>query len=135
MKVDERYTSIWDLQIMVVGVVVSTILSYSWVYLVLGINSYPRSIFVIDGILLIGLLAGVRLPSRIIHENVIYQKKKKVLVVGAGDSGERVVREMKTRSEYRRQPIGFVDDQVSLVNQSIHGVRVLGTLGDLPRSY
>ena len=53
-------------------------------------------------------------------------------MVGAGDSGERVVREMKTRSEYSRQPIGFVDDQVSLVNQRIHGVRVLGTVGDLP---
>ena len=114
---------------MVVGVVVSTILFYGWVYWVLGINSYPRTVFVFDGVLLIGLLAGVRLPSRIFHEHVMYRKKKKVLVVGAGDSGERVVREMKTRSEYRRQPIGFVDDQLSLVNQRIHGVRVLGTLG------
>jgi FlaA1/EpsC-like NDP-sugar epimerase/lipopolysaccharide/colanic/teichoic acid biosynthesis glycosyltransferase len=127
-----RYTSIWDLQNILGGVLTSTILFYGWVYLALGINDYPRTIFAIDGILLVGFLAGVRLPSRIFRENVIYRKKKKVLVVGAGDSGERVVREMKTRSEYRREPIGFVDDQVALFNQRIHGVRVLGTLGDLP---
>ncbi|HYM87989.1 MAG TPA: SDR family NAD(P)-dependent oxidoreductase [Nitrospiraceae bacterium] len=127
-----RYTSIWDLQNMVGGVLTSTIMFYGLVYMGLGLTGYPRSIFVIDGVLLVGFLAGVRLPFRIYRESSIYQKKKKVLVVGAGDSGERVVREMKTRSEYRRQPIGFVDDQLALVNQRIHGVRVLGTLGDLP---
>src|SRR4029077_4426077 len=127
-----RYTSIWDLQVILGGVLTSTIMFYGWVYLALGINGYPRSIFVIDAVVLVGLLAGVRLPSRIFRENVIYRKNKKVLVVGAGDSGERVVREMKTRSEYHREPIGFVDDKVALFNQRIHGVRVLGTLGDLP---
>jgi len=127
-----RYTSIWDLQIILGGVLTSTVMFYGWVYWALGINDYPRTVFVIDAVLLVGFLAGVRLPSRIFREKVIYRKKKRVLVVGAGNSGERVVREMKTRSEYRRQPIGFVDDQVALLNQSIHGVRVLGTLGDLP---
>lgn len=128
-----RYTSLWDLKNIVGGVLVSTIIFYGWVYLALGINDYPRTIFVIDGVLLIGLLAGVRLPFRIFREAVIYRKKKRVLVVGAGNMGERVVREMKTRHEYHRQPVGFVDDQVVLLNQRIHGVRVLGTLGDLPR--
>ena len=128
-----RYTSIWDLQNIVGAVVTSTIVFYGLVYWALGINGYPRTVFVMDGVLLIGFLVGVRLPLRIFREAVIYRKKKKVLVVGAGNSGERVVREMKTRSEYHRQPIGFVDDQVALLNQRIHGVKVLGTLGDLPK--
>ena len=128
-----RYTSIWDLQNIVSGVLTSTMLFYGWVYWGMEIGNYPRSIFVIDCLLLIGFLTGVRLPSRIFREKWIYRKRKKVLVVGAGDAGERVVREMKTRPEYHCQPIGFVDDQVSLVNKRIHGVRVLGTLGDLPR--
>jgi FlaA1/EpsC-like NDP-sugar epimerase/lipopolysaccharide/colanic/teichoic acid biosynthesis glycosyltransferase len=128
-----RYTSIWDLQNIVSGVLTSTLLFYGWVNWGMEIGNYPRSIFIIDSLLLIGFLTGVRLPSRIFREQMIYRKRKKVLVVGAGDTGERVVREMKTRSEYHCQPIGFVDDQVSLVNKRIHGVRVLGTLGDLPR--
>jgi len=128
-----RYTSIWDLQNIVGGVLTSTLVFYGWVYWVMGIDNYPRSIFVIDSLLLVGFLAGVRLPSRIFRENLIYRKKKKVLVVGAGDMGERVVREMKTRPEFHCQPIGFVDDHIALMNKRIHGVRVLGTLGDLPR--
>jgi FlaA1/EpsC-like NDP-sugar epimerase/lipopolysaccharide/colanic/teichoic acid biosynthesis glycosyltransferase len=128
-----RYTSIWDLQKILSGVFGSTILFYGVVYWVLGIDNYPRSIFVIDSVLLVGFLAGVRLPRRIFREKAIYQKKKKVLVVGAGDTGERVVRELKTRSKYHGQPIGFVDDHFALINQRIHGVKVLGTLGDLPK--
>ena len=128
-----RYTSIWDLQNIVSGVLTSTMVFYAWVNWGIEIESYPRSIYVIDSLLLIGFLTGVRLPSRIFREKMIYRKRRKVLVVGAGDTGERVVREMKTRPEYHCQPIGFVDDQIALMNKRIHGVKVLGTLGDLSR--
>lgn len=128
-----RYTSIWDLQNILSGVLTSTLAFYGWVYWVMGVDNYPRSIFVIDSLLLVGFLAGVRLPTRIFREKLIFRKKKKVIVVGAGDMGERVVREMKTRPEYHCQPIGFVDDRIDLMNKRIHGVRVLGTLGDLTR--
>jgi FlaA1/EpsC-like NDP-sugar epimerase len=128
-----KYTSIYDLQNILSGVLTSTMLFYGWVNWGTDIVSYPRSIFIIDSLLLIGFLTGVRLPSRIFREKMIYRKRKKVLVVGAGDTGERVVREMKSRPEYHCQPIGFVDDQITLMNKRIHGVKVLGTLGDLPR--
>ena len=71
-----RYTSIWDLQNIVGGVLTSTIVFYGWVYLALGINDYPRSVFVIDSVLLVGLLAGVRLPSRIFREKRNLSKEK-----------------------------------------------------------
>ncbi len=128
-----RYTSLWDLQNILKGVLVSTVVFYGWVHWVMGISSYPRSVFAIDAILLIGFLGGVRLSSRVFRDKAVFQKKRKVLVVGAGDSGERIVREMKTRSVFNCQPIGFVDDNVALLNQRIHGVRVLGTIGDIPK--
>jgi FlaA1/EpsC-like NDP-sugar epimerase/lipopolysaccharide/colanic/teichoic acid biosynthesis glycosyltransferase len=128
-----RYTSVWDLQNIVSAVLTSALVFYGWITWVMAIPSYPRAVFAIDAILLVGFVAGVRLPSRIFSEVTIFQRKKKVLVVGAGDTGERVVREMKNRSEFHCQPIGFVDDRVGLLNQRIHGVRVLGTLGDLPK--
>lgn len=128
-----RYTSLWDLQNIVGGVLTSTLIFYGWVHWAMGIHSYPRSIFAIDAMLLIGFLAGIRLSSRVFRDKSVFQKKRKVLVVGAGDPGERVVREMKTRPAFGCQPIGFVDDNVELLNQRIHGVRVLGTVRDLPK--
>ncbi|MBS0152001.1 MAG: SDR family NAD(P)-dependent oxidoreductase [Nitrospira sp.] len=128
-----RYTSLWDLQNILKGVLVSTVAFVGWVYWVMGIYSYPRSIFAIDAILVVGFLAGVRLSSRVLRDKVVFQKKRKVLVIGAGDSGERVVREMKTRSVFNCQPIGLVDDNGLLLNQRIHGVRVLGAMQDIPK--
>jgi FlaA1/EpsC-like NDP-sugar epimerase/lipopolysaccharide/colanic/teichoic acid biosynthesis glycosyltransferase len=128
-----RYTSLWDLQNILKGVLVSTVAFVGWVYWVMGIYSYPRSIFAIDAILVVGFLAGVRLSSRVLRDKVVFQKRRKVLVVGAGDSGERVVREMKTRSAFNCQPIGLVDDNSLLRNQRIHGVRVLGAMQDIPK--
>ncbi|WP_447979343.1 polysaccharide biosynthesis protein [Candidatus Nitrospira bockiana] len=128
-----RYTSIWDLQRIVGGVLTSTVAFYYAVHVAMGVTDYPRSIFIIDSMLLIGFITGVRLPSRLLREKVIYRKKKKVLIIGAGDSGERVVREMKTHASYRYQPVGFIDDEAALLRQRIHGVKVLGTRKELPR--
>ncbi|MDF0666224.1 MAG: polysaccharide biosynthesis protein [Nitrospira sp.] len=128
-----RYTSIWDLQNIIGGVLTSTVIFYGWVHWGMEIYGYPRSIVAIDAMLLIGFLAGIRLSSRVLRDKSVFQKKRKVLVIGAGDSGERVVREMKTRAVFNCQPIGFVDDNVGLLNQRIHGVRVLGIVQDLPK--
>ena len=127
------YTSLWDLQNILKGVLASTVAFAGWVYWVMGIYSYPRSIFAIDAILVVGFLAGVRLSSRVLRDKVVFQKRRRVLVIGAGDSGERVVREMKTRSVFNCQPIGLIDDNGLLLNQRIHGVRVLGAMQDIPK--
>lgn len=126
-----RYTSLWDLRNIVVGVFSSTIILYAWTRWGMGVTEYPRSIFVIDAILLIGFSAGIRLPRRILREAVIYRPKKTVLIIGAGDRGERVVREMKLNPNSRYQPIGFIDDRASLRFKRIHGVKVLGARRDL----
>ena len=59
-----RYTSLWDLQNIVIGVLTSTGLLSDGCYWGMGVTDYPRSIFIIDAILLIGFMAGVRLPRR-----------------------------------------------------------------------
>ncbi|MGH7232364.1 MAG: polysaccharide biosynthesis protein, partial [Nitrospiraceae bacterium] len=128
-----RYTSIWDLQNIAGGVFSSTLVFYCCVHWGMGLKDYPRSVFIVDSILLLGFVTGVRLPSRLLREKVIYRRRTRTLIIGAGDSGERIVREMKTHASYRYQPIGFIDDQGSLLNQRIHGVKVLGTRKDLPR--
>jgi len=128
-----RYTSLWDFQNIIIGVSTSTLVFYGWVHWGMARVDYPGSIYAIDSILLVCLLTGVRLSSRLLREKVMYRQRKKVLVIGAGDSGERVVREMKSNASFSYQPIGFIDDDAALINKRIHGVKVLGSGRDLPR--
>jgi FlaA1/EpsC-like NDP-sugar epimerase len=128
-----RYTSIWDLQNILSGVLLSSVTFYALVYQVMGITQYPRAVLIIDALLLIGFVTGIRLPFRLLREGFIYRHKKRVLIVGAGDTGERIVREMKTQPSSPYQPVGFIDDEIGLRNKRIHGVKVYGTRRDLPK--
>lgn len=128
-----RYISIWDLKKIMGGVLAGTIVFYGLVKWGFGITGYPRSILIIDSILLVGFLCGIRLAVRIFRERKILRKTKRVLIIGAGDAGENIVREMQSHSTSSYTPVGFVDDDVSKVSKRIHGVKVLGTRQDLSR--
>jgi FlaA1/EpsC-like NDP-sugar epimerase len=93
--------------------------------------SIPRGVIFLDWMLTFLLMGGARLASRTLWErpwrHELSRDRKKVLVVGAGDAGELVVREMLKSREIRYRPVGFVDDDPRKKNLRIHGVRVVGT--------
>jgi FlaA1/EpsC-like NDP-sugar epimerase len=126
-----RYTSIWDLSRIVAAVLTSSLALYLLIYRDLGPAGFPRSIIIIDSLLLISFLGGARLFGRIIQSATRSTRGRRVLIVGAGDAGEMIVREMRRFGGY--QPIGFIDDDPAKVGRTIHGVEVLGTRDDLPR--
>jgi FlaA1/EpsC-like NDP-sugar epimerase len=125
-----RYTSIEDLRNILAGVVLSTVLFAVYVYAYLGITSYPRSILIIDTMVLILLMSGVRLAhrARLVMQHLKIQGAKRVLLYGAGDAGEMIVRDFRNNGGiYHTEPIGFIDDDPQKVGLRIHGVPVLGT--------
>ena len=128
-----RYASLWDLQRIIGSVVVSSVVFALVVRGLLNLTPYPRSIFVLDAIVLILLLGGVRLARRVYREFDRLNTERRVLIFGAGDAGEMIVRDMKNNRFYNWEPIGFIDDDPAKVGQTIHGVRVLGTRAALPR--
>ena len=127
-----RYTSIGDLRNIIGGVLASTLVFYGFVRWGLSLASYPKSVFLIDSILLVSLLGGVRLARRIYRELGHSDRKKRILIYGAGDAGEMIVRDMKNNPFYEYDPIGFIDDDPAKIGQRIHGIKVLGTREALP---
>ncbi len=97
----------------------------------------PRSLPMIDGLLTLLVVGGPRFGARALF----YKRRstsrdgvnKTVLIVGAGDAGAMIVREMLSTQHINYTPIGFVDDDPAKRHKALHGVPVLGTRQDIPR--
>jgi len=100
-------------------------------------RSLPRSVPFIDGLLTLIVVGGTRFSVRVMaHRRRRSERKrdsKAVLIVGAGDAGSMIAREMLSSRHINIDPVGFVDDDPSKHKKSIHGVPVLGTRKDIPR--
>ena len=127
-----QYTGASDLFRIVAAVLSSSVVFGILVRWGLGHVGYSRSIMVIDAVLLIVLLAGLRISKRLLLQLARPRGDKRVLIVGAGDAGEMIAREMQYEP-CGYEPIGFIDDDRAKIGQRIHGVEVLGTRADLER--
>ena len=128
-----RYASLYDLHNIILAVAASSFAFYVAVRWVFIPPLYPRSIYLIDSLLLVALLGAVRLARRAWHEARMSARGKTVLVIGAGDAGEMIVRDMLHNPDNDYQPVGFVDDDPAKRGERIHGVPVLGNRADLAR--
>src|SRR5437870_6624848 len=97
-----RYTSLWDLQHIVAAVTLSSG-ACALIITALGIGPYPRSIYLIDSLVLVGLLAGLRIARRSYHDFDRIKTGRRVLIFGAGDAGEMIARDMKNNRFYECQ--------------------------------
>jgi FlaA1/EpsC-like NDP-sugar epimerase len=101
-------------------------------------SGFPRSVLVIDWLLTLLVVGGLRFTLRLVAENQTRagqnrqgNKGKNILIIGAGDAGAMVVRELQKNPQLNLNPIGFLDDNPGKQNQQIYGVPVIGTLTDL----
>ncbi|MCU0695128.1 MAG: polysaccharide biosynthesis protein [Myxococcaceae bacterium] len=132
-----RYTGAKDLAALAKSATLSTLVFA--VFLVLGgYHSYPRSILVIDFMLTMLLVGGLRFGVRSLWQlaATVSQKKegaiRRVLIVGAGNAGEALVREMQKAHGGRYEVVGFADDDSTKKGARIHGVPVLGPIDEVP---
>jgi FlaA1/EpsC-like NDP-sugar epimerase len=101
---------------------------------------FPRSVLVIDWLFSMAFIGGVRFIFRVLAESATSAsdrsiipnlRRKWVLVIGAGDAGAMVVREMLKNPQLNMKPIGFLDDDPTKQDSKIHGVPVLAPLDDI----
>jgi FlaA1/EpsC-like NDP-sugar epimerase len=131
-----RYVSTRDMWRIAWGVTLAAVLADVAVYLISPVPTVklPRGIAALDLLLTLAFIAGSRLLARTLMERPttgIVARGKEVLVVGAGDAGQLVIREMQRNRQLGYTPIGLIDDDPRKKNLRIHGVRVLGTTDDI----
>jgi FlaA1/EpsC-like NDP-sugar epimerase len=131
-----RYVSIRDMWSAVRGVTAACIVASLTVYFFSPVAQVrlPRSVAIMDWLLLLGLICGTRLLARSVIERPgmgLVARGKEVLIAGAGDAGQLVIREMQRNRQLGYTPIGLIDDDPRKKNLRIHGVRVLGTTDEL----
>jgi FlaA1/EpsC-like NDP-sugar epimerase len=131
-----RYVSTRDMWGAARGVTIASALTYLVLYAFPPEHTsrLPRSIAAFDFLLLLAFVAGSRLLARTLIERPpagLVARGKEVLIIGAGDAGQLMVREMQRNRQLHYTPIGFVDDDPRKRGTRIVGVRVLGTTDEL----
>jgi len=148
-----RYTSIADLLNIIKASVVSSLVI---ICLILFSHSrfigFPRSVFIMDWCFTVLLTSGYRLCIRLYFERTnndktssiptrqvltMFFKKmaetKRLFIIGAGDGGEKIYREIHNNDRLKYTVVGFLDDDLTKVGRKIHGVPVLGRIKDIKR--
>lgn len=129
-----RYTSLSDLITFTKGIVSGSVLSVIAILLIYRFQNFSRAVFVVDGLLLLFAVVASRLAFRLIREVLPIahvNEGRRVLIYGAGDGGEMVLRELRNNPAWDYRPIGFIDDDPLKKDKMINGLRVFDSNGTL----
>lgn len=129
-----RYTSLDDLIVFVKAVILSSVLSVLAVLFAFRFEGFSRTIFIIDGMLMFMFLAGSRMAFRLFRQVLPVSARnggRRVLIYGAGDGGELLLRELLNNRALNYSPVGFLDDDPAKHGKVIHGLKVYSGNGDL----
>lgn len=133
-----QYASIDELIAIIGSVTVSSIFIY--VYMLLIGNQEPISMYILTWSYSIFLVGASRLFVRLLQmfRQKTYENRAKILIIGAGDAGAMIAREIRQRYYDSKQLIGFIDDDPNKKNKSLFGVKVLGAkdeIGEVVRKH
>jgi FlaA1/EpsC-like NDP-sugar epimerase len=141
-----RYAGLVDLFNVLKAVISSSVIIILAIFFVHRFEGFPRSVFIIDGILTFVFIGGLRVGIRLFlseHEKgispfrLIFQfrngkagenAEKGLIIIGAGDAGEKMLREIMDNASLHYHVVGFLDDDRTKHGMKIHGIPVLGPI-------
>ena len=137
-----RYTSVWDMLNIIKANIIATILLTICVGYYFSFEGISRSIFIIDFVLCTGLIGFSRVGIRIflthlitlLHINNENLAKKSILLIGAGNTGQMILRQTLQKSNSSLKVIGFLDDDPKKEGLRLHGVPILGPVDTISTS-
>lgn len=135
------YASTNELRLITFAVTTASVLASGVMLLLIGFDlikpGMPRSALGIDWLISLILIGGSRFVLRILAEQSSAQTNAKTghaLILGAGDAGALVVRELQKTSQLNLIPVGFLDDDPAKQNHNIYGVSVIGKIDQLEKT-
>ena len=132
-----KYTSTPDIVKIVKAVTVGSAVTIMLLVFFYRFEAFPRSMFVMEFFLLILGLAGARFASRLFHEfgkDVSVTNAARVAIVGAGDAGESLLREIRSTEGKRSSIVCFLDDDKGKDGLTLQGVPITGPVANLAGS-
>jgi len=131
-----RYSGVGALRTILQATVLSSI-AYACLTWAMGFKEHPRSIFLLEAGISFAAVGGVRLLARAAHSRWSRRNRnpqeqaRRLLILGAGDAGEMLIREILRLHRSRYEPVGFLDDDRKKWGQRIHGLSVIGGIDEL----
>jgi FlaA1/EpsC-like NDP-sugar epimerase len=129
-----QYASIGELYGILKATTTSSVLIVLCIYTI-DLPHLPRSVYILTWLLISGFIGGSRLGWRILRDYLVSQKNsqgKNTLIIGAGDGGAMVARELLNNSSLNLNPVGFIDDNRYKQKMAVYDVPVLGRRQDIP---
>jgi FlaA1/EpsC-like NDP-sugar epimerase len=129
-----QYASIGELYGILKATTTSSVLMVLCIYTI-DLPHLPRSVYILTWLLISGFIGGSRLGWRILRDYLVSQKNsqgKNALIIGAGDGGAMVARELLNNSSLNLTPVGFIDDNRYKQKMAVYDVPVLGRRQDIP---
>ncbi len=128
-----RFASLPDLLRILKGTGVGLVVIVSVIFALYLLDGVPRSVPLLYGLFLIVLLSGPRFIYRWLKDRRITMGGgKRVLIVGAGQAGEMLARDLLRDKTRTYLPVAFVDDKPRRLGQDIHGIPVVGGSDSIP---
>jgi len=127
-----RFASVPDLLRIIQAIAIGVLVSFAVLFIWLRLEAIPRSVMLLYPMFLLAGLSVPRLCYRWIkdhHMGFASTQGKRTLIVGAGQAGELLLRDLLKHEDY--MPVGMLDDDQRKHGMEIHGVRVLGSLEKL----
>jgi UDP-GlcNAc:undecaprenyl-phosphate GlcNAc-1-phosphate transferase len=132
-----RYTGMDDLINIGKCVLMGGVTSALTVLLIYNLRGPSRSVFLLNMLLLFVFIGASRLSFRLLgvlvrsQRNKVHPDARYVLIYGAGDGGELLIREILNNPDHGCAPVGFIDDDARKAGKKIHGYRIFSS-SDLP---
>jgi FlaA1/EpsC-like NDP-sugar epimerase len=137
-KMTWRYVGLYDFLSIFIATVIATfvLMLLAVLPIDLPLSGFSKRVILADGVITLFLISGLRVSKRIYREVLReHQLKnrggKRTLIVGAGNAGEMILRDMMKQGFDRFLPVGFLDDDPMKAGTYIHGIKVLGRTDEL----